>query len=553
MNRVMEKKLSDEETIAEGFSVGEAVRRRDWKLLRKLSLRPGGFGKERFSAWLFLVNANGAIDDDPDDPKLPKHGEAGEEHDDDSDPEFMHPDEHQIRLDTNRSFVLYPSEEQRDRAELQSDLNDLITTVFRKHPRLNYFQGYHDIVTVIYLTLPEPHRLRVCEKLSLHRLRDAMGTGLEPVIAQLRILKLLLRLADKPFSELLESNTPLPYYALSNLLTLFSHDVPTLPLIQHIFDYLLCRPPIISVYLVAAITLVRKDEALILEEEGEDGMLHSLLSSLPYFSDERSTNISEDTSDAEVEGTDTILNNLSSTGCDEVTLENDSLLVTATNESTNQDTDANEGFTEKPALIQHSEDEQRQCINAEKLEVSLNDNEDLGDRIKVDERAASTSPGDSPPRAQRKTTYLPQILEQADELFTRYPPTHPDLHVSSILGPRSVVFTWSEIQDELLGDEEAEAIVSQPEFVVLAYRDPEETDRRKEHDRGESVSALKPPRKTPLHLGSRTLLLTGVAVAGVAVAVYSLKTRGGVRGRVDDLKKAGQWLTELLNTQIHPF
>lgn len=46
---------------------------------------------------------------------------------------------------------------------------------------------------------------------------------------------------------------PLPYYALSNLLTLFSHDVPTLPLIQHVFDYLLCRPPIASVYLAVAV------------------------------------------------------------------------------------------------------------------------------------------------------------------------------------------------------------------------------------------------------------------------------------------------------------
>lgn len=48
-------------------------------------------------------------------------------------------------------------------------------------------------------------------------------------------------------------NTPLPYFALSNLLTLFSHDVPTLPLIQHVFDYLLSRPPIASVYLAAAV------------------------------------------------------------------------------------------------------------------------------------------------------------------------------------------------------------------------------------------------------------------------------------------------------------
>lgn len=55
-------------------------------------------------------------------------------------------------------------------------------------------------------------------------------------------------------------DTPLPYFALSNLLTTFSHDVPTLPLIQHIFDYLLCRAPIASVYLIAAVRIVVNPE-----------------------------------------------------------------------------------------------------------------------------------------------------------------------------------------------------------------------------------------------------------------------------------------------------
>jgi TBC1 domain family member 20 len=96
-----------------------------------------------------------------------------------------------------------------------------------------------------------------------------MGSGLEPVLGLLRyVLKILcdpspdiafrvtrslLRLADKPFSEILERSSPLPFFALSNLLTLFSHDMPTLSLIQHVFDYLLCRPPIAVVYLAAVV------------------------------------------------------------------------------------------------------------------------------------------------------------------------------------------------------------------------------------------------------------------------------------------------------------
>lgn len=51
--------------------------------------------------------------------------------------------------------------------------------------------------------------------------------------------------------------SPLPYAALPHLLTLFAHATPTLPLIQHIFDYIFTRPPLIVVYLVAAVSVYR--------------------------------------------------------------------------------------------------------------------------------------------------------------------------------------------------------------------------------------------------------------------------------------------------------
>lgn len=131
-------------------------------------------------------------------------------------------------------------------------------------------------------------RIQGCiEKLSLHRLRDAMGEGLGPLLGGLRILRRLIRLADPSFSELLEKTSPLPYFALSNTLTLLSHDVPTLSLIQHVFDYLLARPPVAILYLEAAIILSRRDDAMTLAEEySDDGMMHTVLTQLPPLSDD---------------------------------------------------------------------------------------------------------------------------------------------------------------------------------------------------------------------------------------------------------------------------
>ena len=80
----------------------------------------------------------------------------------------------------------------------------VIVTTLRRHPSLQYFQGYHDvrlvslcsdsaadlcpqIISVLLLTLEdEDISLAAAERMSLHRLRDSMGSGLEPVLGYLR-------------------------------------------------------------------------------------------------------------------------------------------------------------------------------------------------------------------------------------------------------------------------------------------------------------------------------------------------------------------------------
>ncbi|KAF9077239.1 rab-GTPase-TBC domain-containing protein [Rhodocollybia butyracea] len=240
-----------------------------WQHARAQSLKPGGFGKYRVKYWTKLLNVTADNEESTAQfATLPKHA-----------------DERQIRLDTDRSFVMYPDGDVQD---YQETLNELIVHIFRKHTSLSYFQGFHDIITVILLTLPPDLRFPCAEKVSLHMTRDAMGSGLEPVLGLLRFLSKLVGTADPQLAGLLKQAAPLPYFALSHLLTMFAHDVPTLPLIQHIFDYLLARPPIAVVYLAAAMMLERKDELLAFasDEDGDLGMLHSLLGALPRLSDD---------------------------------------------------------------------------------------------------------------------------------------------------------------------------------------------------------------------------------------------------------------------------
>ncbi|KAF9225698.1 hypothetical protein BS17DRAFT_777520 [Gyrodon lividus] len=256
--------------------------------LRERSLRPGGFGEDRTRIWPALLGVQPLSDPPPySEVNHETVDQITESIDDDCAEEDPHADERQIKLDTDRSFVLYPVESSATSARdaLQSDLHALVVSLFRKRRALHYFQGFHDIITVLFLTLPQPLHLACAEKMALHRVRDAMGVGLEPILGLLRVLRNLLRLVDPEYAELLENISPLPYHALPHLLTLFSHDLPTLPLVQHVWDFLLSREPIAVVWLVAALVLHRKSSVYSLAEQDEEGMIHSLLGRLPELVD----------------------------------------------------------------------------------------------------------------------------------------------------------------------------------------------------------------------------------------------------------------------------
>jgi len=91
-----------------------------------------------------------------------------------------------------------------------------------------------------------------------------------------------MRIIDPEYAKVLETNAPLPYFSLSHLLTLFSHDAPTLSQIQHIFDYLLCRDPSASIYIAAQLLLEKRAQIVEAFEDDDDGSLHTILSSWPF-------------------------------------------------------------------------------------------------------------------------------------------------------------------------------------------------------------------------------------------------------------------------------
>ena len=169
------------------------------------------------------------------------------------------------------------------------------------------------------------------------------------------------------------------------------------------------------------------------------------------------------------------------------------------------------------------------------LPVVENENED---EKSAPPRTASPEPLEREPRPHRARISVTALLRHADELFAQYPPSHPGIALASIMGPKSVMLTWSERASELPTDDEAELMVTRPELVVQPYVEepaPEDGDEDGEREKSEKRrreerrrKLRKPRRLTDMVVQRKTMVAGAVLVLGVAMAVYGFN--GGLPG-----------------------
>ncbi|TAQ91208.1 hypothetical protein B7494_g396 [Chlorociboria aeruginascens] len=244
----------------------DACRWEDAEMLRALATSEGGFLSDnaRQQAWPLLLGC-GDIKTEPVKTNwrlLPEHR-----------------DEYQVRLDVDRSFIFYPNDQSpKELDRRKEELYDLIVEVLRRQPYLCYFQGYHDICQLLLLVLDPPNRASTVARLSILRIRDFMLPNLEPALAQLRLIPALLYAVNpKLYNHLPQTQ---PFFALSGTLTMYAHDIQEYGDIARLFDVLLAREAVFSVYMFAYIVLQRSEE-LFETPSDEPEMLHSILSKLP--------------------------------------------------------------------------------------------------------------------------------------------------------------------------------------------------------------------------------------------------------------------------------
>lgn len=206
-----------------------------------------------------------------------------------------HKDEDQIMLDIKRLFtvmshmnifnhinslyttILSPE----DIEAMRKRLFYLMVRVLRKHPALNYYQGYHDVASVVLLVCNElqaegaqdEQAFLLLERLTLSHLRDFMIADIGLSINHLKLIPLIAQAADRELFELvrLTSNSFQTtngcyydykfYQALLSILTLYSHDVGNFSHLAVLWDFILSyRSVATSLYVyVAAMMHFKKD------------------------------------------------------------------------------------------------------------------------------------------------------------------------------------------------------------------------------------------------------------------------------------------------------
>lgn len=188
-----------------------------------------------------------------------------------------HPEYNQVILDVNRSLKRFPPGIPLDhRLALQNQLTMLILRVITAHPKLRYYQGYHDIAVTLLLVTGLDTAYNILEKLSVNHLKDCMEPTMEKTSHLLNYIFPLVQHLKIEVYEYLEKSGVGTMFALPWFLTWFGHNLNNYKDVVRLFDYFLASEPLSPLYLSAVIIVYRSKE--ILNTPCDMANLHSLLS-----------------------------------------------------------------------------------------------------------------------------------------------------------------------------------------------------------------------------------------------------------------------------------
>jgi len=143
---------------------------------------------------------------------------------------------------------------------------------------VHYYQGLHDVASVLLMVCGEAPACLLLERLALGHLRDCTRATLEPVMQLLQLLFPLLAQCDAELHAFLQRSGVLPYFALTWVLTWHVHEARNLPTAARLFDLFVSSSPLMPLYVGAAALLAEREA--ILAQPCDAAELHRYLSGL---------------------------------------------------------------------------------------------------------------------------------------------------------------------------------------------------------------------------------------------------------------------------------
>eukprot|EP00049_Salpingoeca_infusionum_P000299 m.38857 g.38857 ORF g.38857 m.38857 type:complete len:394 (-) comp10257_c1_seq1:281-1462(-) len=170
---------------------------------------------------------------------------------------------HQVDLDVERSLWLV---DDALRPKYRQRLRVLINNLLAEFPQFHYFQGLHDVVSVIMLTCNNDMlAYNILKRLAACHLRDMLEPNLDQIRANMIGIESLVRKFDIPLAVFLIKAQARPMFAVSWVLTWFSHTVQDDEQVKQIFDACIASHPWYIYYLSAALIMEHSEPVRKLE------------------------------------------------------------------------------------------------------------------------------------------------------------------------------------------------------------------------------------------------------------------------------------------------
>ncbi len=177
-----------------------------------------------------------------------------------------------IKCDIERSFWNFSHCREWDETRLEKKralLSDIITATLTHNPDLQYYQGFHDVTSVFIEVFEGEEDLSflLVEAVSKHFLRDYMGKDFANVTEALSLILQIVKKVDVKLYAFLTKSMTEPYFAVSWLITWFSHDLRDLQTVARVFDALITSHPMFCLYMCTALVLSCKEELFAMDCE----------------------------------------------------------------------------------------------------------------------------------------------------------------------------------------------------------------------------------------------------------------------------------------------